>query len=507
MKLLKRSTSNNLELFSEKEINERGYGFRYKKNEYITFSEFPLNESAFLSFSRKHKYAIFTFLLLFIFSLIFNAHLTILALVFLLTVIYFSDLLFNLLLVYRASNGHYELNITKDEINRHDDKWPIYTIYCPLYKEAHILPQFVNAIKRLDYPKDRMQVMLLLEEDDTTSVEAANKMNLPSYFEVHAIPHAYPKTKPKALNFGLTKSKGEFAVIYDAEDIPEKDQLKKAVIAFEKSDEKVICIQAKLDFYNPHQNILTKVFTAEYSLWFSLVLTGLMSIDAPIPLGGTSNHFRLDKLRILNGWDPFNVTEDCDLGIRLYKRGYRTQIINSHTFEEANSGYLNWIKQRSRWIKGYMQTYFVHMRNPAAFRKDWKDPHILTFQLIVGGKVSSILINPIMWLLTICYFAFRPFIGPTVESFFPGPVLYMAIASLVVGNFLYTYYYMIGCARKDYDELLKYVFLVPLYWLSMSIAAWLAIFQLFLKPHYWFKTSHGFHLKDDKVLYQISSLQ
>jgi cellulose synthase/poly-beta-1,6-N-acetylglucosamine synthase-like glycosyltransferase len=212
-------------------------------------------------------------------------------------------------------------------------------------------------------------------------------------------------------------------------------------------------------------------------------------------LGGTSNHFKTSALKELKGWDSFNVTEDCDLGVRLAKKGYRTAIMDSITLEEANSNALNWFWQRTRWIKGYVQTYFVHMRNPLSFLMGSKKTHLFTFQLVVGGKILSTLINPLLWILTLLYFLFRAHVGTFIESFFPLPVLYMGVFSFVIGNFLYMYYYMIGCVRHGHFSLVKYVFFVPIYWLAMSTAAWVAIYKFLTKPHHWFKTQHGLHLQ------------
>jgi cellulose synthase/poly-beta-1,6-N-acetylglucosamine synthase-like glycosyltransferase len=272
-------------------------------------------------------------------------------------------------------------------------------------------------------------------------------------------------------------------------------QLKKAVLALKELVSRPF-VSGQIKLYNPKQNLLTRIFTAEYSLWFDLVLTGLHSIGAPIPLGGTSNHFPTAKLRELDGWDAFNVTEDCDLGMRLVKRNYRTAVIDSVTYEEANSGLMNWLLQRTRWIKGYIQTYFVHMRA----LKDFKASHKITFQLVVGGKILSMIINPLMWAVTISYFVFRATFGVWVEQFYPGAVLYMAVFSLIFGNFLYMYYYMIGCAKREYDDLIKYVIFVPFYWLGMSIAAWRAMVEMVTNPHYWSKTKHGLHLNNAKAM-------
>jgi cellulose synthase/poly-beta-1,6-N-acetylglucosamine synthase-like glycosyltransferase len=240
--------------------------------------------------------------------------------------------------------------------------------------------------------------------------------------------------------------------------------------------------------------LLTRFFTAEYSLWFDVILPGLQTVQTALPLGGTSNHFKVNVLRELKGWDPFNVTEDCDLGIRLFKKGYKTAMIDSTTLEEANSNTKNWLRQRSRWIKGYMQTYLVHMRNPYQFFKEF-GVHALLFQLIIGARISFMLINPILWLMTVAYFALFAFVGPAIEALFPSYILYMAVFSLIFGNFLYIYNYMIGVAKREHWPLMKFVFLIPLYWLLASAAATIAFYQLLTKPHYWEKTNHGLHIK------------
>jgi cellulose synthase/poly-beta-1,6-N-acetylglucosamine synthase-like glycosyltransferase len=296
-------------------------------------------------------------------------------------------------------------------------------------------------------------------------------------------------------------ARGTFVVIFDAEDVPDPDQLKRAVLAFDEARDDIACLQAPLNFYNSRQNVLTRLFTAEYSLWFDLLLVGLQRLGGPLPLGGTSNHFRATVLQQLGGWDPWNVTEDCDLGIRLYKAGYRTAMLDSTTYEEANSWTRNWIRQRSRWTKGYMQTLLVHLRG------GWRrgDPHLLTFLLVVGGKVFVNFANPVMWALTITYAVARPWVGPAIESVYPGPVFYAAVTSLVAGNFMFFYVFLLGAARRENWDLVKYALLAPVYWLLMSVAACYALGQLIRRPHYWEKTVHGLHLPGAAALPDASS--
>jgi glycosyltransferase XagB len=474
-----------------------GAAFRSAGRQYIHHSGLDVEESAYWRFLPRQWWTLTAILLLLLCAYLISWHTTTLVIVCAITTLYFADLGFSLFLIYQAFARADLLRI--EHVPRDEDReWPVYTILCPLYREQRVLPQFATAINRLDYPKDRLEVLLLLEEDDGETLEAARAMSLPSFFKIVIVPHSLPKTKPKACNYGLTQANGELVVIYDAEDVPDSTQLKKAVLAFEQLDASVICIQAKLNFYNPNQNLLTRLFTAEYSLWFDLILPGLQACNCPIPLGGTSNHFKATALRSLGGWDAFNVTEDCDLGVRLAKRGFLTAILDSTTLEEANSSLKNWFPQRTRWIKGYVQTYFVHMRKPSGFgRRQWLEPRLWAFQLVVGGKVFSMLVNPVLWALTIAYFALRAAhsdAAASIESFFPGPVLYIGVACLIFGNFLYTYYYMVACTKRNQDDLIKYVFVVPFYWIAMSTAAWIAVYKFVRQPHYWAKTQHGLHL-------------
>jgi cellulose synthase/poly-beta-1,6-N-acetylglucosamine synthase-like glycosyltransferase len=481
--------------FDSFDQQKKGKGFTYKGKEFVHHTDLHHSATALytLTYSQKILMSFMTAVVLF--ALVVNWHFSLLVIFSGLTFLYFGDLLFNAFLIYRGVAVAPEVIVPREAVESLDESTlPTYTIFCPLYKEWQVVDQFVAAMRELDYPPEKLQIMLLLEENDEETIRYVQNANLPGHVETVIVPHSNPKTKPKAMNYGMQHVRGEYLVIFDAEDRPESDQLKKAVRAFETLSEKTVCVQAKLNFYNPRQNLLTKLFTAEYSLWFDLVLPGLQSIRAPLPLGGTSNHFKVSALRELCGWDAFNVTEDCDLGIRLAKLGYRTAVMESTTHEEANSHVGNWYSQRSRWIKGYLQTYFVHMRHTREFLQSNGIRDYLAFQAIVGGKILSMFVNPIMWLTTIVYFLFRAQTSTFIESLFPGPVLYIGVFSLLVGNFMYLYYYMVACAKRGQYDLIKYAFLVPFYWLLMSAAAWRAFYEIIVKPHYWAKTVHGLHL-------------
>lgn len=479
---------------AHKDEGALGSGLIHRRRQFITHTTLPHQLSALNTLNSLQKILLIIIVTVLILGVVFNIHKTAVITLGILSAIYFVDVIFNLIMVLRSLRSDNEVSISHEALEKIDDKTlPVYTILCPLYREAHMVPQFVRAISALDWPKDKLDVKILLEEDDVDTIAAAKGLNLPAFISVLIVPHSEPRTKPKAANYGLQKARGEFVVIYDAEDIPDPQQLKKVYLGFQKLSANVICLQAKLNYYNPHHNLLTRLFTAEYSLWFDIFLTGLQSFNTAIPLGGTSNHFKKTDLIVLQGWDPFNVTEDCDLGARLFKKGYKTAIIDSTTLEEANSRVGNWLRQRSRWIKGYIQTYFVHMREPISFLRE-HGRHALFFQLVVGGKIGFMFINPILWAATISYFAFYAVVGPAIESLYPPIVFYLALISLVFGNFLFIYYYMIGVAKRRQWDLMKYIFLVPIYWLMVSTGALIAVFQLIFKPHYWEKTVHGYHL-------------
>ena len=391
-------------------------------------------------------------------------------------------------LTLRALGTHLETDVSDAEIAALDERTlPIYTILVPLYKEAGIVPRLVRDINALDYPRTRLDVKLLCEEDDVETVEKIRSMGLPPHFHLVVVPDSQPKTKPKACNYGLQLATGTFCVIFDAEDRPDPNQLKKALIAFDRVPGNVACIQAKLNHFNQDQNLLTAWFANEYSMHFELVLPAMGASESPIPLGGTSNHFITSTLRELGAWDPFNVTEDADLGIRLHREGYRTAMIDSTTLEEANSQVGNWIRQRSRWNKGYFQTWLVHMRHPFQLLSETGLRGFLSFNLTMGSAFV-LLMNPIFWALTTLYVFTQ---AGFIQQLFPGLVFYAASAMLFVGNFVFVYLNVAGSLQRGEFSITRTALLSPLYWGLMSWAAWKGFIQLFTNPFYWEKTEHG----------------
>jgi cellulose synthase/poly-beta-1,6-N-acetylglucosamine synthase-like glycosyltransferase len=411
-----------------------------------------------------------------------------------LVVFFMAANLMKLWLISRALDAPDSLSVDPGGERIPDEYLPTYTILLPVFHEASMLPQLVDGILSLDYPEDRLDVKLLLEEEDTETREAADAMDLPPCFDVLVVPAVGPTGKPRACNFGLAHAEGAYLVIYDAEDRPEPDQLRKSVAAFWTAARDVVCFQAQLNYFNRTHNLLTRWFTAEYSVWFDQLLPGLQAMDVVIPLGGTSNHFITSRLRLIGGWNSFNVTEDADLGLRIFLQGWKTAILETTTYEEATSRYRNWIRQRSRWVKGYMQTYLFHMRQPVRLARRMGAKSYTAFQLFFGAGTLCLLLNPIFWLLAVAWFATKLHL---IQSIFPWPVLYLGTIGLFVGNVACVLSVVSGCfGRRNYEDV-KYALLVPFYWILMSVGAWKALVQLFTKPSYWEKTEHGFCLFED----------
>lgn len=385
--------------------------------------------------------------------------------------------------------------VTQEELDSISDvDLPMYTVLVPLYREGDVVPQLVSALGALDYPKNKLEVLLLLEEDDEETRRAVSLLQLPPYFQRLVVPNGSPKGKPRALNYGLLYARGEYCCIYDAEDVPDPRQLKKVARVFQRSSDEVLCIQCKLDFYNPGQNALTNMFTLDYSTWFDLVLPGLHSQDLPIPLGGTSNHFRVDGLRRVGAWDAFNVTEDLDLGMRLHRAGYRTVTVDSVTMEEATSGVKAWIGQRTRWLKGYMVTYLVHMRRPVQLWKDLGPSGFISTQLLIGGGVLAPLLSPIFWGLLLVWYMTE---WSQLEAIFAGPLLYVGTFLLFGLTYAFVWLAALAGLRRGKMYSVKYALLLPVYWAFMSYAAYRAIYELAVSPHYWEKTRHGMFMNAD----------
>lgn len=415
---------------------------------------------------------------------------TLIALNLLMSIFYLGNFLFKGLLIWAGGlNQHTRADEIASAVRMlRDEDLPIYTVLVPMFREPDVLPILANALRKLDYPTAKLDIKIVLEEGDQETIDAAVALGLEGIFEIIKVPPSQPQTKPKACNYALRFARGDYLVIFDAEDKPEPDQLKKVVVAFQQAGDKVGCVQCRLNYYNRDENWLTRLFTLDYSLWFDLMLPGLEKLGVPIPLGGTSNHFRIDVLRELHAWDPFNVTEDADLGIRMTQKGYGVRLVASTTFEEANVSQTNWIRQRSRWIKGYMQTFLVHSRRPIHLMRTIGPLGVLGFVFFIGGTMLSGLLNPIFWGIFAAWLITKT---TAFDHLFPPVLLYLSLFNLLAGNGMFIFLMMLAPFRRNWLELTPFSLTVIWYWALMSISAWKGAWQLVTRPFYWEKTNHG----------------
>lgn len=366
---------------------------------------------------------------------------------------------------------------------------PGVTIIVALYKEASVAAKLVAALDALDYPRVLLDIKLVIEIDDHATRAALDLLNLPARYQVIIAPEGAPRTKPRALNIGLALARGRHLVVYDAEDEPEPDQLRKAAAAFAALPSNVACLQARLAIDNTDDGWLPKMFAIEYAALFDAYNPGLARLGAPVPLGGTSNHFRTKALRRIGGWDAWNVTEDVDLGLRLARNGYRVEALDSTTHEEAPASLKAWLGQRRRWFKGWMQTLLTHSRSPNRLRRELGGARTLaTLGLGVGALVG-------------------PMLGPGFaiaawEAAMRGELLSPAAPVELVASTLWCALWTIGIAcglwsaglgmiKRRLTSLAPWLVLLPAYWLLLSRAAWWALIDLIANPYHWAKTSHG----------------
>jgi cellulose synthase/poly-beta-1,6-N-acetylglucosamine synthase-like glycosyltransferase len=370
-----------------------------------------------------------------------------------------------------------------------DDELPVYTVLLPVYDEPSIVTNLINGVGRLDYPSEKLEILLLIEEDDIATQSALLGADLNSV-RIVLVPHSQPKTKPKACNYGMSLPdlRGEMVTIYDAEDIPDPLQLRRAVAAFRRLPNNIGCLQARLSYFNERQNLLTRWFSLEYDQWFGVVLPAVQQSNCVVPLGGTSNHMPTRVWHESGGWDEYNVTEDADLGARLARSGYQTLILDSITLEEANSDVLNWIRQRSRWYKGYLQTMVVHLRKPVQLRREIGIKATLRLINMSGGVPLTAAVNLLFWFTMVIWVLGRP---AFIEMLFPPLTYYACLALFVLGAPLSVFVGIVVTQALGKPYLWWAALLAPLYWILQSVAAVKAIYQLAFRPSFWEKTVHG----------------
>ncbi|WP_246658601.1 glycosyltransferase [Mesorhizobium sp. J18] len=365
---------------------------------------------------------------------------------------------------------------------------PTYTVLVALYKEAEIVPDLITALSRLVWPRGKLEIKLVCEADDAETLAAIRSQTLGSYMEVIEVPPGGPRTKPKALSYALPMTSGEYVVLYDAEDRPHPFQLIEAWQRFQSEGAELACLQAPLVISNRRESMIAAMFGLEYAGLFRGMLPWLARRNLVLPLGGTSNHFLRSVLENVGGWDPCNVTEDADLGLRLKRFGYRVGTIHYPTYEDAPTDIRTWLPQRTRWLKGWMQTWFVHMRDPAMLARDLGPFSFIVAQILTAGMIVSALIHPV-FLATVFLVVGRLVLGMDLSATHSALLVIDSI-NISCG---YTAFLVLGwrtLGRAERKGFWKLVPFTAIYWMLISVAAWQALWQLYRRPHHWAKTPH-----------------
>lgn len=365
-----------------------------------------------------------------------------------------------------------------------NENLPAYSVIVALYQEAGIVPQLLNALLALDYPHDRLEILFALEADDRETLAAFEACALPAFTRVVRVPLGTPRTKPRALNHALEQARGDLIVIYDAEDRPDPSQLREAAQAFATGGDNLACLQAPLR-PSGGRSFIARQFTAEYAVQFDILLPALHALRLPFPLGGTSNHFRADILRAVGGWDAFNVTEDADLGLRLASLGYRTGLITAPTLETPPTSSRIWLPQRTRWIKGYMQTLFVHTRRTTGLRpRLW----LGLFLGVVLSLLAALLYAPFTFM--ICASLLLYGLQWLADPVHPLPLNVFDLTLFIFGTLSGQIALTLGALRAGLRLSGLDIISAPAYWCLQSVAALFAVYQSFVRPFHWDKTEH-----------------
>jgi cellulose synthase/poly-beta-1,6-N-acetylglucosamine synthase-like glycosyltransferase len=364
---------------------------------------------------------------------------------------------------------------------------PTVSILVPLYQEREIATTLMAWLARIDYPPERLDVLLAVEADDSTTRAALAGVALPGWARIVTVPPGHPRTKPRAMNFAMNFARGDIIGIYDAEDRPESDQIWRVVQRFAELGPDTACLQGQLDYYNARHNLLARLFAIEYAIWFRVLLPGVQRLGLVVPLGGTTLFLRRAALDHVGGWDAHNVTEDAELGLRLARHGYRTEIIETTTYEEANAAVFPWIRQRARWQKGYLLTWAIAMRSPWQLWRDLGTRRFLAVQVQILFAVAGFLVAPLLWSLMIKPFGYAHPLDALV-----GPFGYGVMATIFVASVVLSMSLAIFATRAPHLRGLRpFIPLSELYFLLGTLSAWRAAAEMVLRPFFWAKTQHG----------------
>tara|TARA_R110002094_G_scaffold52879_8_gene64269 strand:- start:441 stop:2318 length:1878 start_codon:yes stop_codon:yes gene_type:complete len=374
------------------------------------------------------------------------------------------------------------------ESTRMPFRMPKVSILVPLLREKEIAGALIRRLSRLTYPKSLLNVVLVLEQGDQVTRTTIARTPLPPWISVIEVPEANRlTTKPRALNYALDFCEGSVIGVWDAEDSPEPDQIERVVHRFQSAPANVACLQGILDYYNSRANWLSRCFTIEYAAWWRIILPGIARLGLVIPLGGTTLFFRRDILEKLCGWDAHNVTEDADLGVRLARHGYVTELLSTVTYEEANCRAWPWVRQRSRWLKGFLITWCVHMRQPGQVLRDLGWKRFLGLQTMLFAGFCQFAFAPLLW----SFWLILLDVPHPVEITLGAPTLWLMVTVFILAETLNIALAMVAVSGRRHRHLMGWAFTLPIYFALGALAAFKGLHEFVVRPFFWDKTEHG----------------
>lgn len=424
--------------------------------------------------------------------------------------------LVNLVFVLMMAIG--SASIKRSESDLYPLNWetlPRVTVFSPMRHEGRVVKRHVDKVSRLIWPRDRVEFLPLVREDDFAGPMASDEERknatlnaleaygpLPEGFRIVLVPPSHYGSKPAQLEWGRKEMTGEFFLILDAENIPDPNLLLGAYREFltSKHKERLGGVQAVPVVSNWQRGFFPRYQAAEYTAHYRHFDPGMIKLGLLTPLSGNSVLFRTSAVEAVGGYDRHNKAEDADLSVMLARGGYQIGTIDIETTEEAPRSFDSWIKQRRRWMDGFAQTYFTHMREPFQLLKDLRPINFMVFQLMFGIRPFLQLVNPFVVALALIYgscLALQPWVDNsttqniilTLQEIYSPLAKGMGMVLMFVGSLTFFYSLLIACMRQRMWKSVPLMPLVVFYWGAQFIAQWWAM-KDFLTGAGWHKTAH-----------------
>ena len=352
---------------------------------------------------------------------------------------------------------------------------PKFSIIVPTKDEEAVIGRCLNGLLDLDYPKDKLEIIIVdgNSTDGTCKICSDFSAKYPGTFKV--VNEKKSKGKPAALNLALPYATGEIVGVFDADSVPEKDVLRK--VASHLGDKQLIAVQGRTTSLNEKKNILTRVAAAEEKAWFQALLSGREKLKLFVPLNGSCQFIRRNALEELGGWDETSLTEDVELALRLVEKKRQIKYAEDVCCgQETPNGLRDFIKQRVRWYRGYMETALKYGRLLDTLNKKTVDAEISLagpFMMVVS------LLSYVNWFFLALFLSES---NPVIS--FTGLVIALTAVSMLSAG--------VALTASEKPMKLRNLLWVPaiyVYWLiQMCIAGWAFLKLIFRQKRVWNKT-------------------